>query len=75
LPFYLSTWEEFHTGTLFLGVVNGPTEGLIAGVVVKALSGVYGEREFVEIMGKSILAKEEKKSSGQGRDRISSECV
>lgn len=24
---YLSTWEEFHTGTLYLGVINGPVEG------------------------------------------------
>ena len=24
---YLSTWEEFHTGTLYLGWINGPVEG------------------------------------------------
>ena len=27
--FYLPTWEEYHTGTLYLGYINGPTEGLL----------------------------------------------
>ncbi|KAL6070638.1 Choline phosphotransferase 1 [Balamuthia mandrillaris] len=26
--FWFSTWEQYHTGTLYLGVINGPTEGL-----------------------------------------------
>jgi len=26
--FWLATWEEYHTGSLYLGIVNGPTEGL-----------------------------------------------
>lgn len=42
LPFYLSTWEEYHTGVLYLGYINGPTEGLIVAVIVMVLSGVYG---------------------------------
>lgn len=41
--FYLPTWEEFHTGVLNLGYVNGPTEGILAAVLVMALSGVLGE--------------------------------
>jgi hypothetical protein len=26
--FWLATWEEYHTGSLYLGIINGPTEGL-----------------------------------------------
>lgn len=29
LNFYLSTWEEYHTGTLYLSVFSGPVEGVI----------------------------------------------
>ncbi|RKP05961.1 sn-1,2-diacylglycerol cholinephosphotransferase [Thamnocephalis sphaerospora] len=41
-PFYFSTWEEYHTGVLYLGYVNGPTEGLIISCVALCISGVYG---------------------------------
>ena len=40
--FYLSTWEEYHTGTLFLGYINGPTEGLIISCCTMIISGIYG---------------------------------
>ncbi|KAI7853529.1 CDP-alcohol phosphatidyltransferase-domain-containing protein [Circinella umbellata] len=40
--FYLSTAEEYHTGTLYLGYVNAPTEGVIISCIVFILSGVYG---------------------------------
>ncbi len=26
--FWASTWEEYHTGTLYLGFISGPEEGL-----------------------------------------------
>lgn len=42
LPFFLSTWEEYHTGVLYLGYVNGPTEGLIIACVVMLMSGFLG---------------------------------
>lgn len=29
LNFYLSTWEEYHTGTLFLSEFSGPVEGIL----------------------------------------------
>lgn len=29
LPMFFSTWETYHTHTLYLGAFNGPTEGLI----------------------------------------------
>lgn len=27
--FYLTTWEEYHTGTLFLSIFSGPVEGIL----------------------------------------------
>lgn len=41
--FYLSTAEEYHTGTLYLGYVNAPTEGVLVSCFVFCLSGYYGE--------------------------------
>ncbi|KAI9146431.1 CDP-alcohol phosphatidyltransferase-domain-containing protein [Paraphysoderma sedebokerense] len=42
VAFYFSTWEEYHTGTLYLGYINGPTEGLIIACIMSIMSGVYG---------------------------------
>jgi ethanolaminephosphotransferase len=38
----MSTWENFHTGTLYLGVINGPTEGIVLGCTLILISGIYG---------------------------------
>jgi len=40
--FYLTTWEEYHTGQLYLGVFSGPVEGILMIVAIYAISGVYG---------------------------------
>lgn len=40
--FYLPTWEEYHTGVLYLGYVNGPTEGLLVACTTLLISGIYG---------------------------------
>lgn len=40
--FYLTTWEEYHTGQLFLGVFSGPVEGILMVVGLYVLTGVYG---------------------------------
>ncbi|GAN10295.1 ethanolaminephosphotransferase 1 [Mucor ambiguus] len=40
--FYLSTVEEYYTGVLYLGYVNGPTEGIIVTCLAFIWSGVYG---------------------------------
>ncbi|KPI36536.1 Cholinephosphotransferase 1 [Cyphellophora attinorum] len=42
LPMFFSTWETYHTHTLYLGVFNGPTEGLIIATSIMAISGYYG---------------------------------
>ena len=42
LPMFFSTWETYHTHTLYLGYFNGPTEGLIVASAIMIISGVYG---------------------------------
>lgn len=42
LPMFFSTWETYHTHTLYLGVFNGPTEGLILACLFMCMSGYYG---------------------------------
>ena len=42
LPMFFSTWETYHTHTLYLGVFNGPTEGLIIATLIMVISGTYG---------------------------------
>ncbi|KAI5284080.1 hypothetical protein KEM52_003093 [Ascosphaera acerosa] len=42
LPMFLSTWETFHTHTLYLGYVNGPTEGLVIATLMILAAGVWG---------------------------------
>lgn len=40
--FYITTWEEFFTGTMVLPVINGPNEGLIAGAMFSLISFFWG---------------------------------
>ncbi|KAL2915545.1 hypothetical protein HK105_204947 [Polyrhizophydium stewartii] len=42
--FFFSTWETYYTGTLYLGYINGPTEGLILSVASLVISGIYGPK-------------------------------
>ena len=42
LPMFFSTWETYHTHTLYLGVINGPTEGLILACSVMGIAGHWG---------------------------------
>jgi ethanolaminephosphotransferase len=42
LPMFFSTWETYHTHTLFLGAFNGPTEGLILACTFMLISGYFG---------------------------------
>ncbi|KAK4164163.1 Choline/ethanolaminephosphotransferase 1 [Cladorrhinum sp. PSN259] len=46
LTFYVQTWEEYHTKTLTLGIVNGPVEGILVLVAVYALTGFMGGASF-----------------------------
>ncbi|KAK4047338.1 hypothetical protein OIV83_005516 [Microbotryomycetes sp. JL201] len=40
LTMYLSTWEEYHTSTLYLGIINGPTEGILIAVLLYLVGAV-----------------------------------
>lgn len=42
LTFYVQTWDEYHTKTLTLGIVNGPVEGVLILVTVYTLTGLLG---------------------------------
>ncbi|KAF2682879.1 ethanolaminephosphotransferase 1 [Lentithecium fluviatile CBS 122367] len=42
LPMFFSTWETYHTHTLYLGYFNGPTEGLIIACTFICMSGYFG---------------------------------
>ncbi|KAI3327374.1 Choline/ethanolaminephosphotransferase [Xylariaceae sp. AK1471] len=44
--FYVQTWEEYHTKSLTLGIVNGPVEGILILVFVYALTGYMGGASF-----------------------------
>ncbi|KAI1812257.1 Choline/ethanolaminephosphotransferase [Poronia punctata] len=44
--FYVQTWEEYHTKSLTLGIVNGPVEGILVLVFVYALTGYKGGASF-----------------------------
>jgi len=46
LPMFFSTWETYHTHTLYLGYFNGPTEGLLIAAAVMAAAGIYGPQIF-----------------------------
>lgn len=42
LTFYVQTWDEYHTKTLTLGIVNGPVEGVLILITVYTLTGLLG---------------------------------
>lgn len=42
VAFYASTWEEYHTGILYLGYLSGPVEGAWSVVVAGAVSFYFG---------------------------------
>lgn len=55
LPMFFSTWETYHSHTLYLGYFNGPTEGILIACAIMALSGYYGPgiwtTPLVQILG------------------------
>ncbi|KAF2485378.1 hypothetical protein BDY17DRAFT_322225 [Neohortaea acidophila] len=60
IPMFFSTWETYHTHTLYLGYFNGPTEGLIGASLLMWSSGYFGNetwrRPLADLFGfRSIL--------------------
>lgn len=57
IPMFFSTWETYHSHTLYLGYFNGPTEGLLIAASIMALSGLFGPQIWttpvVKVLGES----------------------
>ncbi|KAH7105087.1 hypothetical protein BKA62DRAFT_691625 [Auriculariales sp. MPI-PUGE-AT-0066] len=51
MNFYLTTWEEYHTGQLYLGVFSGPVEGILMIVIVYIITGFYGRLKHSRTYG------------------------
>jgi ethanolaminephosphotransferase len=63
LPMFFSTWETYHSHTLYLGFINGPTEGILIACAIMAASGIWGPGIWTQplvtlIGGKSVLGFE-----------------
>ncbi|KAK3825178.1 MAG: Choline/ethanolaminephosphotransferase [Benniella sp.] len=52
--FYLSTWEEYHTGTLYLSAFSGPVEGIIIIVLLYLITAFAGAQLWLQTI-RSIL--------------------
>lgn len=48
LPMFFSTWETYHTHTLYLGVINGPTEGILIACAIMIMSGIWGPQIWTQ---------------------------
>ncbi|ORY86654.1 hypothetical protein BCR35DRAFT_277481 [Leucosporidium creatinivorum] len=51
---FVSTWEEYHTGTLFLGYFNGPVEGVLMAVGILTISGIKGPEFWTQTVGETL---------------------
>ncbi|CAK7263032.1 hypothetical protein SEPCBS57363_000361 [Sporothrix epigloea] len=59
LPMFFSTWETYHSHTLYLGYINGPTEGLLIAASIMFISGVYGPGVWTDSL-ESLFGGEER---------------
>lgn len=55
LPFWLATWETYHTGILHLRIINGPEEGIATVVILFVSTGIFGpeiwESSYKDLFG------------------------
>ncbi|CAB16580.1 Diacylglycerol cholinephosphotransferase [Schizosaccharomyces pombe] len=49
LYFYISTWEEYHTGTLYLSYFSGPVEGIVMVIGLFALTAIKGDSFWLKL--------------------------
>ncbi|KAL6859922.1 hypothetical protein ACO1O0_003946 [Amphichorda felina] len=54
VPMFFSTWETYHTHTLYLGYFNGPTEGLLIAAGVMVVSGIYGPGIYTQPLANAV---------------------
>ncbi|KAI9142297.1 Choline/ethanolaminephosphotransferase [Paraphysoderma sedebokerense] len=55
LNFYLSTWEEYHTGTLYLGYFSGPVDGVFLSCIMFIFTGWKGSDFWITTTYKGLL--------------------
>lgn len=55
--FYMTTWEEYHTGTLYLGLVSGPVEGVLTICTVYTVTAFTGGSYWQQPMLASLGVK------------------
>ncbi|ANB13357.1 diacylglycerol cholinephosphotransferase [Sugiyamaella lignohabitans] len=59
LNFYMSTWEEYHTGTLFLSAFSGPVEGILIVVAIFTITAFTGPQfwhsELFSLLNNNII--------------------
>lgn len=48
---FFSSWEQYHTGTLYLGYFNGPCEGIIIACTLMSISAIYGPGFYHQTVG------------------------
>lgn len=57
-PMFLSSWEQYHTGVLYLGYFNGPCEGIIIACAIMGIAAIYGpgfyHQKAVDVFGHAI---------------------
>lgn len=53
--FYASTWEEYHTHTLFLSKFSGPVEGILMLVTLFIVAGIFGPDLFSTVLFNSNI--------------------
>lgn len=46
IAFYVTTWEEYHTGKLILPIINGPSEGLLLNALQMFMAAYFGTKVF-----------------------------
>lgn len=44
VPFFLNTWEQYHTGALYLPIIHGVSEGTVLIAIVESISGIWGSK-------------------------------
>lgn len=51
---YLSSHEEFHTGVLYLGPINGPVEGILIAISMILVSAICGPDVWQQTVGQAM---------------------
>jgi ethanolaminephosphotransferase len=45
--FFIPTWEEYHTGVLYLGYINAPTEGIISFCILFLVTALFDQHTLL----------------------------